>query len=66
MRVVYFQPPTISPKYCEVGTIQDNDPDYIWYMYAPYKILISKVKIIPKEQVKYNKREDLYIIEPKN
>ena len=48
MNVVYFQTKTINPKYCEKGTIPENDPEYIWYLDEPCKILISEVKIIDK------------------
>ena len=51
MNVVYFQPPGISPKYCEVGIISESDPDYIWYLDEPCKILVSEVKIIDKDKV---------------
>ena len=59
MTVVYFQPKNINPKYCERGTIPENDPEYIWHLDEPYKILISEVKIIDKENVTYNKRTGL-------
>ena len=29
MNVVYFQPKNINPKYCERGTIPENDSEYI-------------------------------------
>lgn len=51
MNVVYFQPPGISHEYCEVGMIPESDPDYIWYLDEPCKILISEVKIIDKDKV---------------
>ena len=51
MSVVYFQPKGINPKYCERGMISETDPEYIWYLDEPCKILISDVKIIPKENV---------------
>jgi hypothetical protein len=54
MNVVYFQPPGIKPEYCEVGMIHESDPDYIWYMHEPCKILISEVKIIDKDMVSFN------------
>ena len=57
MNTVYFQPKDINPKYCEVGMISKTDPDYIWYLDEPCKILISEVKIIPKDQVIYNKKQ---------
>lgn len=62
MNIVYFQPPGIKPEYCEAGTISETDPDYIWYLDEPCKILISEVKIIPKDQVTYDKKQDLYIV----
>jgi hypothetical protein len=62
MNTVYFQPQGIRPKYCEVGTISENDPEHIWYLDEPCKILISEVKIIPKEKVTYNKKQRLYIV----
>ena len=37
--------------------ISETDPEYIWYLEEPCKILISEVKIIPKEQVVYNKKQ---------
>jgi len=56
---VYFQPPGIGPQYCEVGMISEADPEYIWYLDEPCKILISEVKIIPKERVHYDKKKRL-------
>ena len=60
MNTIYFQPPGISPKYCEVGMISETDPDYIWYLEEPCKILISEVKIISKENVIYHKKNRSY------
>ncbi len=51
MEVIYFQPKGIKPEYCEVGMIHETDPNYIWYLDEPCKILINEVKIIPKENV---------------
>lgn len=51
MEVIYFQPKGIRPEYCEVGMIHETDPNYIWYLDEPCKILINEVKIIPKENV---------------
>ena len=51
METIYFQPPNINPKYCEVGTILETDKDYIYYLDEPCKILISEVKIIEKSNV---------------
>ena len=56
MKTIYFQPKGIKPKYCEAGMIHESDPEYIWCLDEPCKILISKVKIIPKENVTYNKK----------
>lgn len=60
--LVYFQPPGIKPEYCEAGIISETDPDYIWYLDEPCKILISEVKIISKDQVTYDRKQDLYIV----
>ena len=60
MEAIYFQPPGMNKKYCEVGMISTSDPDYIWYLDEPCKILISEVKIIPKEDVTYDKKTRLY------
>ena len=60
MNTVYFQPKGINPKYCEVGMISETDPEYIWYLDEPCKILISEVKIIDKENVIYDKKSRLY------
>jgi hypothetical protein len=62
MITVYFQPPDINKKYCEVGTISETDPDYIWYSEEPCKVLISDVKIIPNENVTRDKRSGLYCV----
>ena len=59
MNVVYFQTKTINPKYCERGTIHEIDPEYIWYLDEPCKILISEVKIIDKENVTFNRKTGL-------
>lgn len=56
MTPIYFQPPGIRQKYCEVGMIHKSDPDHIWYLDEPCKILISEVKIIDKDRVLYNKK----------
>lgn len=60
MEVIYFQPPGIKPRYCEAGMISETDKDYIWYLGEPCKILISEVKIIPAENVVYDKKSGLY------
>lgn len=59
MNTVYFQPKGINTKYCEVGMISETDPEYIWYLEEPCKILISEVKIIDKENVIFNKKSRL-------
>lgn len=59
MNTVYFQPPDIKPQYCEVGMISETDPEYIWYLDEPCKILISEVKIIDKENVIFDKKSRL-------
>ncbi len=63
METVYFQPKGIRPQYCEAGMIHESDPDYIWYLDEPCKILISEVKIIPKENVTYDKKSRSYIVQ---
>ena len=62
MDVIYFQPPGIRPQFCEVGIIHESDPEYIWYLDEPCKILISEVKIIDKDKVEYNKKERVHKI----
>jgi len=61
METIYFQPPGIRPQYCEAGMISETDTDYIWYLDEPCKILISKVKIIPKENVIFDKKSRCYM-----
>ena len=61
---IYFQPPNINPKYCEVGMILDSDKDYIYYLDEPCKVLISEVKIIPKEKVIQDKKNRLFKVIP--
>jgi len=62
MDTIYFQPKNINPKYCEAGIIHESDQEHIWYLSEPCKILKSEVKIIPNEQVIYDKKSDSYII----
>lgn len=62
MGTIFFQPPDINPQYCEVGMIPENDPDYIWYLGEPCKVLISEVKIIPRENVTYDVKSNSYIV----
>ena len=59
METIYFQPKGINPKYCEAGMISETDPEYIWYLDEPCKILISEVKIIEKENVIFDKKSRL-------
>lgn len=42
--------------------IPETDPEYIWCLHEPCKVLISEVKIIPKENVIYNKKQRLCIV----
>ena len=60
MNTIYFQPPGINTKYCEIGYIPETDKEYIWYLYEPCKILIIEVKIIDKENVIFDKKSRLY------
>lgn len=64
MDIIYFQPPGIKQDCCESGIINESDPDYIWYLNEPCKILISEVKIIPKEKVTYSHKRGIHIINP--
>ena len=59
MNTIYFQPPNINKQYCEVGMISDTDPEYIWYLDEPCKILISEVKIINEKDVIFGKKSRL-------
>lgn len=56
MDTIYFQPPGIKKQYCEAGMIPETDPEHIWYLNEPCKILISEVKIIDKENVRFDKK----------
>lgn len=60
MEAIYFQPAGINPDYCEVGTISETDKEYIWYLDEPCKVLVAEVKIIPKENVIFDKKRGLY------
>lgn len=62
METIYFQPKGIIPQYCEAGIIHQSDPEHIWYLDEPCKILISEVKIIPKENVTYDKKSRMYLV----
>ena len=61
-KVIYFQPPDINSKYCEAGILGINDEDYIWYLSEPCKVLISEVKIIPNENVEYDKKKRIHCV----
>lgn len=65
MKPIYFQPKGINPKYCEVGTIIETDPEYISYLDEPCKILISEVKIIDKKNVIFDKKSRLIRVRQK-
>jgi hypothetical protein len=62
---IYFQPPGIRQKYCEIGMISETDPEYVWYLNEPCKILLTEVKIIPEDNVIYDKKRRLHIIKNK-
>ena len=62
MKTLYFQPKGIKQQYCEIGIIHESDPEHIWYLEEPCKILISEVKIIPKENVTYDEKSRSYIV----
>jgi len=64
METVYFQPPGINKQYCEVGIILETDPNYIYYLDEPCKVLISEVKIIDKENVTFDKKSRLIKVKP--
>ena len=66
MDIIYFQPKGIRPQYCEAGIIHESDPEYIWYLDEPCKTLISEVKIIPKENVTYDKKSRSYLVQYRN
>jgi hypothetical protein len=63
VHIIYFQPKGIRPQYCEAGIIHESDPEHIWCLNEPCKILISEVKIIPKENVTYDKKSRLYLVQ---
>jgi hypothetical protein len=48
---VFFQPHGIDPTFCEVGVIYHDEPEYVYHVSEPYKILVREVKIIPSEKV---------------
>ena len=49
----------MNPKYCEAGTILEDDLEYIYHLDEPCKILISEVKIIDKENVTFDRKTGL-------
>lgn len=61
-KTIYFQPPGINPEFVEVGTIHPSDPDYIYYVNEPCKVLIDDVKVIPEDMVEYDKKLKGYVI----
>ena len=65
MNITYFQTKTMNPKYCEIGTIFEHDPEYIHHLDEPYKILISEVIIIDNENVTYDRKTGLCIVKNK-
>jgi len=62
MNTIYFQPTGIKKEYCELGMISETDPDYIWYLDEPCKILITEVKIIPNDKVTYDRKKRAYFV----
>lgn len=62
METIYFQTPKMNKKYCELGMISETNLEYIWYLGEPCKILISEVKIIPKENVVFDEKERCYVV----
>ena len=60
MNIIYFQPKNIRPQYCEVGVLDDKDPNTILYLDEPCKIKLSEVTIVPAENVFYDKKTKLY------
>ena len=51
IEVVYFQCEGIKPDYCEVGLIYEDEPDYVYFVSEPCRILLTEVKIIPEGNV---------------
>lgn len=62
MKQVYFQSKGINPKYCEVGTTLSSDPNYIYYLDEPCKVLINDVKIVNRNNVEFDKKNRLWKI----
>lgn len=60
MSVTYFQSTDMHKNYCEAGMILKSDPEHIHYLDEPCKISINEVKIIEKENVKYDIKARLY------
>lgn len=62
METIYFQPKGMKPDFCEAGIIHESDPEHIWYLDEPCKISLFQVKIIPKENVVFDKKNRLHRI----
>jgi hypothetical protein len=60
--LIYFQPPGINEKYCEVGTFLEHDPEYIYFLEEPCKILLSEVNIIDQANVVFDKKLGVYMV----
>ena len=58
-KYIYFQPPGINAEYCERGMIMESDLDHVHYLDDPCKILLSEVKIINEENVRYDKKNQI-------
>ena len=62
MNTIYFQPPNINPEYVEIGMIHESDKEHIWFLDEPCKVLIKDVKIVPDENVYFDKKSQFYKI----
>ena len=63
--LIYFQPPGINPKFCEVGMFIEGDTEHIYYLHDPCKIHKDEVVIIPEENVIINFRKREYRVKTK-
>lgn len=61
-QIVYFQPIGMNPIYCEVGMISKDNPDYIYYLYEPCKVLKSEVKIIDRDNVMVCRKSRVFLV----
>ncbi|WP_018675752.1 hypothetical protein [Riemerella columbina] len=61
-KTVYFQPKGIKPIYCEAGIIYPDQPDYIFYLYEPCKVLKSEVKIIDRDNVRVCRKSRSFLV----